>query len=77
MPTTNPRISTVVEPELASWLRRRSKAQGRSVSLLVRDILQRYYAEEEERFWANAGEERLASFDRGTAVSHEDAWESD
>ena len=74
MPATNPRISTVVDPELAAWLRRRSEKEGRSLSLLVRDILTRFYSEEEERFWAQAGEDRLASFDREDAYSHRDAW---
>ncbi len=75
MPAANPRISTVVDRELAAWLRQRSQSEGRSVSMLVRDILARYHAEEEERCWAGVGEERLATFDRATAVAHEDAWE--
>lgn len=74
MPATNPRISTVVDPELATWLRQRSRQEGRSLSVLVRDILARYYAEEEERFWAKAGEERLANFDPHSALSHSEAW---
>ena len=74
MPATNPRISTVVDPELAAWLQRRSEQEGRSLSVLVRDILTKFYSEEEERFWAQAGEERLASFQREDALSHRDAW---
>jgi predicted DNA-binding protein len=64
----------MVDEELAQWLKRRSEAEGRPVSVLVRDILTRFHAEEEERFWASEGEERLATFDRKTAVPHEDAW---
>ncbi len=74
MPATNPRISTVVDPEVAAWLRRRSQQEGRSLSVLVRDILGKFYAEEEERFWADAGEKRLETFVRRDAVSHGDAW---
>ena len=77
MPATNPRISTVVEPELATWLRQRSRQEGRSLYVLVRDILARYYAEVEERFWAEAGEERLATFQPQAALSHADAWDED
>jgi len=44
------------------------------VSLVVREILARQYAEDEERFWAKEGEERLETFDRTAAVSHQDAW---
>ncbi|MBW8875177.1 MAG: antitoxin, RHH family protein [Acidobacteria bacterium] len=75
MPAKSPRITTVVDEELAHWLRRRSEIEGRSVSLVVRDIIAKYYADEEERFWAHEGESRLATFDRQTAVSHEDAWD--
>lgn len=74
MPATHPRISAVVEPELAHWLRRRADAQGCSLSLLVRDILAEHYVREEERLWVAAGEERLRSFDREKALSHEEAW---
>ena len=74
MPAAHPRIMTTVDEELAQWLRRRSEAEGRSVSLVVREILAKQFAEDEERFWAKEGEERLKTFDRKTAVSHEDAW---
>ncbi len=74
MAVANPRIMTVVDDELAEWLRRRSAAEGRSVSLVVREILAKQFAEDEERFWAKEGEERLKTFERKTAVSHEDAW---
>jgi len=74
MAARKPRISTVVDEELARWLQRRSEAEGRSVPLVVRDILTRFYADEEERFWAREGEKRLETFDPGVSVSHEDAW---
>jgi predicted DNA-binding protein len=74
MPARHSRISTLVDEDLANWLKRRSQAEGRPVSGVVRDILTRFYAEEEERFWAKEGEERLRSFERGDAVSHDDAW---
>jgi plasmid stability protein len=70
MSTRNPRITALVDEEL----RRRSEAEGRSVSLVVRDILTRCYADEEERFWVKDGEERLKTFDPETAISHEKAW---
>ena len=75
MPAKNPRITAVVDQELANWLKRRSEAAGLSVSLVVRDLLARCFAEEEERFWAKEGESRLASFDRDKAVSHDEAWD--
>ena len=77
MPTTNPRISAVVDAGLATWLRTRSEQEGRSVSDLVREILTRFYNEQEERFWSAAGEQRLATFERDNALSHDVAWGED
>jgi len=74
MPATKPRITAVVDEELAAWLKRRSEQEGRSVSVVVRDILARQYAEDEERYWAREGEERLSTFERSRAVSHDEAW---
>jgi hypothetical protein len=74
VPAKNPRISAVVDRGLLGWLRARADREGVSVSLLVRDILKRVAEEDEERYWAAAGEERLESFSREEAVSHDDAW---
>ncbi len=74
MPAKNPRISAVVDRGLLKWLRARAKREGISVSLVVRDLLMRLRDEEDERYWAAAGEERLESFSRDDAVSHGDVW---
>jgi len=74
MPAKNPRVSAVVDKALMKWLRSKADDQGISVSLIVRDILMRVRDEEEERYWAAAGEERLESFSRREAVEHDDAW---
>lgn len=75
MPAKHPRVTTVVDEEIADWLKRRSEVEGRSVSLVLRDIITKYYADEEERFWAREGERRLETFDRRVAISHKDAWD--
>jgi len=74
MPAKNPRISAVVDRGLLKWLRARAKREGISVSLVVRDLLMRVRNEEEERYWAAAGEERIESFSREEALSHDDVW---
>ncbi len=74
MPAVNPRITAVIDKDLADWLQRRSESEGRSVSVLVREILAKSHAEEEERYWAEEGESRLATFDRERALPHGDAW---
>jgi len=74
MPAKNPRISTVVDRGLLRWLRSRARREGISVSLVVRDLLMRVREDEEERYWAAAGEERLESFSRNEALRHDDVW---
>jgi hypothetical protein len=74
MPAKNPRISAVVDRGLLKWLRAKAKREGISVSLVVRDLLRRVRDDEAEEYWAAAGEERLESFSRDDAVSHEDVW---
>jgi hypothetical protein len=75
MPAKNPRISAVIDASVMLWLKRRARAEGISVSLVVRDILLRVREETEEAYWAAAGENRLASFVRDDAVPHDRAWE--
>lgn len=74
MPAKNPRISAVVDRGLLKWLRAKAKREGISVSLVVRDLLRGVRDDEEEEYWAVAGEERLESFSRDDAVNHEDVW---
>ena len=74
MPAKNPRISAVVDVGLWKWLRSKAKSGGISVSLVVRDILMRVRAEEDEQYWAAAGEDRLDSFSLDEAIPHEDVW---
>lgn len=71
---SKPRVSTIVDENLAHWLRSRAESENRSVSTLVREILTEYHRDQEERYWATEGEARLATFDERSAVSHEDAW---
>ena len=75
MPAKNPRISAVVDRGLLKWLRAKASREGISVSLVVRDLLMRVRDEEEEQYWAAAGEERLESFSRDEALQHEDVWD--
>jgi hypothetical protein len=74
VPAKNPRVSAVVDRGLLRWLRARAKREGISVSLVVRDILMRVREEDEEQYWAAAGEQRLETFSRDDAVTHDDAW---
>ncbi len=75
MPAKNPMISAVLDIGLWKWLRSKATREGISVSLVVRDILMRVREEEEEQYWAAAGEERLESFSRDKALSHNNVWD--
>ena len=74
MSSRKPRVSAVVDEELLSWLRARARKERMSVSLVVREILNRVREEDEERHWARKGESRLAHFKRSKALKHCDAW---
>ncbi len=74
MATKNPRLSAVVEEPLYSWLKENAEKQGVSMSLLVRDLLRAAYEREEDAYWAEKADERMKSFDRSSALSHEQVW---
>ena len=76
MPAKNPRISAVVDSGLLKWLQTKAGREGISVSLVVRDILMRMRTEEEEQYWATAGEERLRNFKPSEALDHNEVWNS-
>lgn len=74
MPAKNPRLSVVVEPRLARWLRYRARREGVPVSLVVRDLLRRVFEEEEELFWVREGEARLADFNPDESLGSDEVW---
>lgn len=74
MPAKNPRVTAVVDRGLFAWLRAKASREGISVSLVVRDLLMRVREDEEERYWAAAGEERMETFSRDEAEGHGDVW---
>ncbi len=74
MPAKNPRITAVVDRGLVAWLREKATREGISVSLVVRDLLMRVRNDEDERYWAAAGEERLDTFSRDEAQGHDEVW---
>ncbi len=71
MPTKNPRLMVVLDPPLYRWIKRKSKEDGVSLSLKVRDLIREAYEMYENSYWSREGERRLAAFDRKKAVTHE------
>jgi len=74
MSAKNPRLSAVVEKPLYQWLKKSAKQEGTSVSTRVRDLLREAREWEEDRWLARLGEERMKTFDRRTALTHEEVW---
>jgi hypothetical protein len=77
MPSKNPRITAVLEAPLYKWLKKNADSRGISISLMMRDIVREAYEREEEIYWARKGEERLGTFDRSKALTHEEVWGKD
>ncbi|MFH1564147.1 MAG: antitoxin, RHH family protein [Nitrospirota bacterium] len=76
MPTKNPRVNAVLEPPLYEWVKQSAMAQGISVSLKLRDIIQQAYELSEDFHWAKVGEERFATFNKKSALTHSQVWDN-
>jgi hypothetical protein len=74
MPAKNPRLTAVVEKPIYLWLKRTARRKKISLSLLVRDLLKNAYELEEDRLLVQLAEERLKTFDRKNALTHERVW---
>lgn len=75
MAAKNPRLITVLERPLYQRLKRAAKAEGVSLSAKARDLLREAIELEEDGYWAEQGEKRLASLDKRKALTDEDVWE--
>ena len=75
MAAKNPRLITVLEPPLYQRLKQAAKAEGVSLSAKARDLLREAIELEEDGYWAEEGEKRLASFDKRKALTDEEVWE--
>lgn len=74
MPAKNPRLTTVLEKPLYKWIKENARERGVSLSLHLRDIVLEAYEREEDAYWVKEGEERLKSFDRRRALTHDEVW---
>jgi hypothetical protein len=74
MAAKNPRLVTVLEKPLYQRIKQAARAEGVSLSAKVRDLLREAMELEEDAYWVKEGEKRLATFDRGKALTHEQVW---
>jgi predicted DNA-binding protein len=75
MPTKNPRVNIVVEPPLYGVMRDLATSEGVSMSTLARDLIREAIDLREDVALAAFADTRMKTFDKKTALSHEDVWE--
>ena len=74
MPTKHPRLNVVLEKPVLQSVRQLAKRDGVSVSLKARDLIREALEFYEDAYWAQLAEERWKTFDRKTALTHEQVW---
>ncbi|MGV8080292.1 MAG: antitoxin, RHH family protein [Syntrophales bacterium] len=74
MPTKNPRVNVIVEPPLYGAMHELATSKGVSMSAIARDLILEAIHLREDVALADFADSRLTTFDRETALSHEDVW---
>lgn len=74
MPAKNPRLSIVLEQPAYDAISRLAKRSGSSLSQKAHELLLEALEAHEDRVLAVVTEPRSASFDRGSALTHEQVW---
>ncbi len=74
MPTKHPRLNVVLEPPAYRSVERLAKQAGVSLSLKARDLIREALELHEDAYWAEAAHARAKTFDRHTALTHEQVW---
>src|SRR3989339_378097 len=75
MPTKNPRVNIVVEPPLYSVMHDIATSEGVSMSTIARDLIREAIDLRVDVALAAFADKRIKTFDRNTALSHEEVWE--
>ena len=76
MSTKLPRLNVVLEPRTYTAIKKLSKTEGISLSLVARDLLREALTIYEDAFWAKEAEVREATFVRKKALDHNKVWNS-
>lgn len=75
MPAKNPRVNIVVEPPLYGIMHDLAAAQGVSMSTLARDLIREAIELREDVALAAFASERMKTFRRAKALSHDETWD--
>ena len=76
MATKLPRLNVVMEPAVFYSIKKLSKKEGLSMSLIVRDLVREALTIYEDTYWAQEAEAREKTFSRAKAKSHKQIWRS-
>ncbi|MFH1857246.1 MAG: DUF6290 family protein [Candidatus Omnitrophota bacterium] len=75
MPTKNPRINVVLDPEIYAVLTKLAQNKGISLSLFSRDLIKEALETMEDIYWQKEAEKREKTFSKKKALSHKDIWQ--
>ena len=75
MPTKNPRINVVLDPEIYSILNKLAQSQGISLSLFSRDLIKEALEIREDIYWQKQAQKRETTLSQRKTLSHKDVWE--
>ena len=75
MPTKNPRINVLVEEPIYRAIHVLAAREGVSMSSLAQDLIREALELREDAGLSALADERSATLDPKTALTHEDAWE--
>ncbi|MCL4537343.1 MAG: antitoxin, RHH family protein [Nitrospirae bacterium] len=74
MPAKNPRINIVVERPLYTAIHDMAEDSGISMAMVVRDLIKEALELKEDAALAAFADERMKSFNRKKALSHDEVW---
>ena len=74
MPTKHPRLNVVLEYPVYRSVERLAVRDGVSLSYKARDLIREALALHEDRYLAERAEERMKTFVRRKALTHEQVW---
>ncbi|MBU4306015.1 MAG: antitoxin, RHH family protein [Candidatus Omnitrophica bacterium] len=74
MPTKNPRVNVVLDPEIYGLLSKLAQSQGISLSLFSRDLIKEALEIREDIYWQNEAEKRENTFSAKKPLFHKDVW---
>jgi len=74
MPSKNPRINVVLDDNLYKNIQFLAETEGVSLSAKVKDLIKEALEVQEDLYLAAFAEEREKTWDKSTALTHDEIW---